>query len=320
MNHVAKAKDFHHADNWSQVLRYSDLALTKLKKLTKDRPLEGISDALSMKSDACCFMNRMKEALEYSTERYQLWALARGPAHPDTIDAAFQLIQSLMHTRDYANAEKCAYNLWDILNTNNHEDNRIPADKLQDYLARGAMEYARATLALAQVGGIPPAEKQKSGEEAIVLARRSLAIRIELDRTESSEVAASMLTLTQVLQYFNGVDDEVLRLYQQSIAIHTREEGRSSYNVAVGEFNLGNAYYLQATTVPTMFTTNDMDVCVANWERALSRYRDAAQIFTAIGHREMAVKAREKAIECEQRNRAQKERIAAIKSSKNFKG
>ena len=274
-----------------------------------------------MKSDALCFTNWMKECLEYSTERYNLWALARGPAHPDTIDATFQLIQSLMHNKDYANAEKCAYHLWDILNTNNHEDNRIPADKLQEYLARGAMEYARATLALAEAGGFPPAEIKKAGEEAIVLARKSLAIRMEQDGMDGTvEVAASMLTLTQVLQYFNDVDDEVLRLYQQSIAIHARVEGRLSYNVAVGEFNLGNAYNLQATKVPTMFTINDQEVCLANWDRALARYREAARTFTAIGHGEMAAKSHKKAMECEERGGDQRRRIQAIRSSKNFKG
>ena len=46
MKNVEKAKDFHHDDNWPKVLQYADLALTQLKKLTKDRPLEGISDAL----------------------------------------------------------------------------------------------------------------------------------------------------------------------------------------------------------------------------------------------------------------------------------
>ena len=239
MKNVEKAKDFHHDDNWVQVLKYSDLALKQLKKLTKNPPLEGISDALSMKSDACCFMNRTKESLEYSTERYNLWAMARGPAHPgniclplcqlfhvhsiplrlilpsipmhhhnhhylykipmycssDTVDAAFQLIQSLMHCKDYAQAEKCAYNLWDILNTNNHVDNNIPADKYQEYLARGAMEYARAILAFAEVDGYPPSEKQKAGEDAIVLSRRSLAIRVEQDANGTVEMAASMLTL-----------------------------------------------------------------------------------------------------------------------------
>jgi len=235
------------------------------------------------------------------------------------VDAAFQLIQSLMHCKDYAQAEKVAFNLWDILSTHNCVD--IPADRYQEYLARGAMEYARAILAFAEVDGSPPSEKQQAGEEAIVLARRSLAIRMEQDANGTAEMAASMLTLTQVLQYFNDVNDEVLRLYQQSIAIHTRVEGRSSYNVAVGEFNLGNAYYLLATKeIPALFTINDQETRLVNWDLALSRYRDAARTFTAIGHGQMAAKSHKKAIECEERGGEQRRRIAAIRSSKNFKG
>ena len=48
MDYLDKAKGFERENNWSQVLRYSDLAATKLKQL-KDRPIEAISDALDFK-------------------------------------------------------------------------------------------------------------------------------------------------------------------------------------------------------------------------------------------------------------------------------
>ena len=48
MAYLDKARSFDREHNWSQALRYSDLAVTKLKQL-KDRPVESISEALSYK-------------------------------------------------------------------------------------------------------------------------------------------------------------------------------------------------------------------------------------------------------------------------------
>ena len=44
MDNLAKALGFERENNWSQVLRYSDLAATKLKQL-KDCPVEALSTA-----------------------------------------------------------------------------------------------------------------------------------------------------------------------------------------------------------------------------------------------------------------------------------
>ena len=286
MDNLRKATGFHDADNWMPALKHSNLALTKLKRLNKDRPLEAISEALAIKCGALQFMGRYKESLESVEERYNLWALDRGPAHPNTIDAAFQLIQSCIHNQSYVDAEKYAYNLWDILNsTNIHADNRIPADRHQEYLARGAREYARATFRLSHDGGIPPAEKQKSGEEAIVLARRSVEIYSQLDGAASIEVANSMLTLAQVVDHFMDADvDEVISLYEQSMVIFSRVEGPLSPNVAASTGNVGSAYIHRSNRAKA---AKDLDRCVMNCEMALPRYREALRIYRAINHVDM---------------------------------
>ena len=113
MASLQKAKGFHQQQNWLQALRHSDFALTKLKRLA-DRPIESISAALNMKYGALTYTGQNKEALECTREWYNLWAMARGPAHPHTIAAAFHLIQSLTLNNEFVDAELFARTLWEI--------------------------------------------------------------------------------------------------------------------------------------------------------------------------------------------------------------
>ena len=279
---LEKAKGFLRQRNFEQALKHCNLALTKLKLLTKDRPLEAISDALRFKCDSLGKMGRFKEDLECTREWYNLWAMERGPAHPRTIDAAFSLIESLVFNEEWDQAELFARTLWEILNSSNHhfEEDRIPDDKRQMFLARGAVEYARATWLLARAGGIPPEKKQNRGEEAIALARRALEIYTQLHGTESSEVANTMDFVANALDYFNDVDDiEVIRLYERSLAICARMEGITSLNFAIGEYNLGNSYFKRADRAQN---ANDLDRELANLELGLPHFREAARVFKAI--------------------------------------
>ena len=74
-------------------------------------------------------------------------------------------------------------------------DNIIPEDQRQRYLADGAKYLARATHRLAESGGIPPEEKKKAGEEAIVLARKALEIHTQMYGVENSNISTTMTTM-----------------------------------------------------------------------------------------------------------------------------
>ena len=114
--HFAKAQAFFIADNWVQALRYSDLTLTKFNAMKK-RPLEAISDAQSCKCITLQSMDRHAESLQCAKDKYNLWAMARGPAHPSTIEAAFYLINALLHNNEYEDAEFYARTLWSIISS-----------------------------------------------------------------------------------------------------------------------------------------------------------------------------------------------------------
>ena len=89
-----------------------------------------------------------------------------------------------------------------------------------------------------------------------------------------------MSALAEALDYFHDDnDDEVFRLFEQSIEIDTRFFGSSSVNVAIGEERLGDAYEKRATRA---YDTNDIDGCVAMLELTLPRYNEAARIYRAI--------------------------------------
>ena len=278
MANLAKAQGFH-GSNWVQALRYAEIAATKLKQL-KDRRLEtvlAIDIALSTKFDALQFLDRHREAMECAKERYTLWAMNH-MRNSGSIKAAFGLIRSCLHNNEYEDAEHFARHAMFMIN--DMTDSFIPSDERPYFLADGSRYLALAIYHLASNGGIPPEGKQKAGEEAIVLAREALEIRTQLHGTECIDVAGDMTVLADVLDYFRNVDDdEVLRLYEQSIAIFSRVHGSSSPNVGVGERKSGSVYRSRANRA---LDANDLDRCMANLELALPHYREAARIDRAV--------------------------------------
>ena len=296
MDHLVKARGFYRENNWSQVLRYSDLAATKLKQL-KDRPLEDISDALSLKCVALGFLGQDREQLECAKEWYCLWNTK--PTDMGAINAALYLIQSCIQNNEYEDARLYASTLYEIIN--HKHDNKIPDDQRQQYIANGAYMLALATLHLARNGGIPPEEKQKAGQEAIALARRALEIHTQLDGAESNKVPNDFALIADALAFFNDYDDEeVLRLYEQAKNIHARVYGNSSVSVAIGEERLGMMYLQRAKRARE---AGDLDRCVANLELAMPHYREAARIYRAIGRMDEADIAAQRVVRVEEQLR-----------------
>ena len=295
MSHFAKAKEFRREQNWSQALRYSDLTATKLKQL-KDRPVVDISEALACKCTALGFLGQYREQLECAKEWYCLWNTK--PTDVGAIDAAFALIQSCMRNKEYADAHLYASTLYEIIN--HKHDNNIPDDKRQRYIATGASFLSEASLRLAKDGGIPPEDKQKTGQEVIALARRALEMHTQLYGTEDDEVACDMLILAESLVYFNDVgdDEESIRLFEQSKAIFARIQGDSSLNVATAESNLGDAYYNRAVRARA---ANDLDREVRNLELALPHFRESARIYQVINFMDSANTAVRNAVIIEKR-------------------
>ena len=291
MAHLEKAWAFDRERNRLQTLRYADLALTKLKQL-KDRSLafvDILDDALSCKYNALNFMCREEEALKCATEKYNMWATTY-MRNPRTIEASFPLIASLIHNKEFAQAQLIARTVYEM--TMHPMTHDIPADLQQPLLAKAAYYLADAIHSLAQAGGIPPEEKQKVGEETIALARKALGIHTLLYGAESEQVVNDMGSLARILVYFNNDDDdeEAIRLYKQEIAINSRMEGSTTVNMAVNLFNLGNAYHKR---VHSAVAANDLDRCLVNLELALSNNRESARIFGAINLMDKAKEATE---------------------------
>ena len=141
--HLKKAAVFHRERNWQQSLRYADLALTKLKQL-KDRRLETveiIDNAFGCKFDALQRLDRQREALECIKENYTLWAMNH-MRNPKMFDAAFGLIQSCIHNREFEDAALYAHTAHEMVL--NDADGIIPSDQRQKLLARGSYWLSHA--------------------------------------------------------------------------------------------------------------------------------------------------------------------------------
>ena len=276
MAHLGKARTFEEDRNYVQTLRYGELAATKLKQL-KDRRLETvevINDALVCKFNALQRLGRHIEALECAKEKYTLWAM-NYMRNPGSMYAALSLIQSCLHNKEHVDAERYARHAYFMIAE--MTDNFIPAVQRPRFLADISYYLATAIYQLAVAGGIPPEEKQKAGEEAIALIRKALEIYTQLRGDESAEVALAAITVADVLDHFNDVDDdEILRLLEQSIALYRRVEGSSSVNVAVAVDKLGTAYLGRAIRAQSV---HDLDRYVANLELALPHFREASRIY-----------------------------------------
>ena len=298
MAHIEKALGFHQQRNWVQTLRYSDLALTKLKQL-KDRRLETVKildDAFRCQYDALMALNRHNEALECIKENYTLWAMNH-IRNPRMFDAVFSLIQSCIHNGEYEDAALYAHTAHEMVL--NDTDGIIPSDQRERLLAEGCHWLSVATLSLAQAGGIPPEEKQKAGERAIAASRQALEVNTQLHGTEHIRVARSMTIIANALEVFNDIDDdEVLRLHEQANALTSRLEGSMSVNMGVGENNLGSAYLQRANRA---HDDNKLDRYMSNLELALPHFREAARIDRMNHRMDSADQLLRKAVEIEQK-------------------
>ena len=285
---LAKVKGFHGQRNWVQTLRYAELAASKLKQL-KDRRLETVKVidlALGCKFNALQRLDRHREAMECAEERYTLWAMNH-MRNPGSMNAAFGLIESCLHNKEYEDAERYARHAYFMIAE--MTDNFIPIDQQPRFLADVSYWLATAIYRLALAGGIPADDTQKAGEEAITLARKALEMHTQLCGTESTVVAGSMGTLSDALNHFNDADDdEILRLFEQAIAIYRRVQGSSSMNVAVDENKLGSAYNNRARRA---MAVHDLDRSVTNLELALSHFRESVRISRAINSVDLAYKA-----------------------------
>ena len=279
---LTKAKSFYEANNYPETLRCSSLAM-KFNEMNK-RSLEGISKALAIKCTALQFLCRHEESLECAVEKYKLWALERGPAHPFTIDASFFLIDCLLSTRKYDDAYHYAYTIWEVIHTNNHVDNDIPGEKRLLYVEKSARLLARAIFRLASSGGIPLEEIEKSGTEAIARARQSLEINKQLYGNVSEGVAIATAILADILEYFQkSGDDEIIDLYKLSIDLHRQLHGYMSINVGVNNRNLGITYYNRAEQAHKASNRQQEKI---NLIQALSYLREAACIYRSINHQD----------------------------------
>ena len=274
--HSKKAWVFWREHNHVQSLRFSESALTSLKKL-HPRSLEiitRIDDMMATKYNALNFMDRNKEALECAKERYSLWA-AGNMRHYGMLKASTSLIESLIQNKEYEQAELIARTAYEMITS--RYDNIIPECHRQHFLAVGSRLLSDATYRLAESGGIASEEKQKAGEKAIALARKALEIHTQLHGSESAQAASDMVSLAKALKYFNDVDDDgILHLYEQAKSNYSLKEGNLSPNVAVCEHSLAAAYIDRAGRARD---TNDFDRCVANLELALTHYREAERIY-----------------------------------------
>ena len=245
MANLAKAKGFHQQQNWAQTLRYGEIAATKLKQL-KDRRLEtvdAISNELECKFDAK-FLGRHREALECIKECYTMWAMNH-LRNPNSMKAAFGLIESCLHNGEYEDAEHYARHAYFMIAE--MTDSFIPSDEQPWFLAEVSYYLSQAIVALEQAGGIPSEGKQKAGEEEIKFARQALKLFTQLLGIESAKVAMSKGAIAEALDHFNDFDDdEVPRLYEQASSFYRRLEGSSSLNLAVIKNKSGHVYCRRA--------------------------------------------------------------------------
>ena len=303
--HFEKAQGFQEEYNWPQTLRHADLALTKLSQL-KDRPVEVISEVMNMKFNALNQTCQHKKALECATEWYCMWLTKH--THPPAIRAAFALMESCIHNREFADARLYAHTTWETITLS--RDSHIPEGEREEYIARAAYYVAKSILGLVDSGGIPVEEKREAGKEGIARARQALAFYTQLRGTENESVAPTMALLSQLLTIDadDDDDDEAIHLLQQAKASYARIQGSLCVNVALTEEALGISYFNRARRV---HAANDLDRTLVNLELALPYFREAVRIYRAVGRTDMADKVAQDVVETEARRRFTIAQIAA---------
>ena len=172
--------------------------------------------------------------------------------NPNSMKAAFGLIESCLHNGEYEDAEHYARRHAYFMIAE-MTDSFIPSDEQPWFLAEVSYYLSQAIVALEQAGGIPSEGKQKAGEEAIKFARQALKLFTQLHGIESAKVAMAKGAIAEALDHFNDVDDdEVPRLYEQASSFYRRLEGSSSLNLAVIKNKSGHVYCRRAERARTV--------------------------------------------------------------------
>ena len=130
------------------------------------------------------------------------------------------------------------------------------------------------------------------------MARRALENHSQLHGSESAQAAGDLGVLAEVLSCFNDVDDdeEIPRLYEQSIAMYARLQGSSCVNVGIHHSNFGGYYFKKATKA---LKEKNQKQCVINLELALPHLQEAARVHKSNKHMERADRNERMAIDTE---------------------
>jgi tetratricopeptide (TPR) repeat protein len=175
----------------------------------------------------------------FAEDAYNLVVEAYDPVHPQVQEAAGILIRILIAKGDYYDAERYAQ-----VTYGNLRDKRNGINQESEAVANGA--YNLANVIYRQDGDLMKAEE---------LARESLRIRTLINASNYSIVVLSCDILASILSAQGKLGDETRGLYERSLAISIRNEGRDGLNAATGNFNIGVFYEKLAVQQSTVDAT-----------------------------------------------------------------
>ena len=227
-----------------------------------------IFEALKKYGSLRRLQHRVNEAMTLCEEAYIVVSGVHGPVHPLVQDAAAELIECLILTGEYSQAEAYSRITYETL-----IDPCNGIDLKSEEVARGMQQLAHLCINMARGGHVAALDLII---EAEWLIRRACNIMENLHGPASPNLAICLETFGQVLVCRDIFTEETRLIFERVLAIYSECEGGNGHGTLQALGSLGGFYYELGNTMHPGDGRN------AEYEKSIGVFEEAACMGAAI--------------------------------------
>ena len=194
-----------------------------------------IFEALKKYSSLRRLQHRLTEAMTLCEEAYTVVSGVHGPVHPLVQDAAAELIECLILTGEYSQAESYSRITYESL-----MDPCNGIDPESEEVARGMQQLAHLCINMEREGHVAALDLVI---EADCLIRKACNIMENLHGPASPNLAICLETFGQVLVCRDIFTEETRLIFERVLAIYTDCDGGNGHGTLQALGSLGDFYY-----------------------------------------------------------------------------
>lgn len=216
-------------NDWDKVQFYCEQSVSHAKLLKEgETKIKKVINVFNNQSDRYSQMSKIIEAKAVIEETYMYVSEMYDHEHPLVLKASSHLIQVLISTKDFYNAERFARICYECLTRSSLDPESYDAGD-------AARNLALASCELLEANGLESANI----EEAEKLARESVRIMKILEGSTSGDVKSSFNVLVRVLTLKNDCGDDLKSVLEDQLSYAIRGWGTDAKITSIAHADLG---------------------------------------------------------------------------------